>query len=86
MSKEHDAKVGAVSSSTEPVMTEMSRSLASGGCKEEESEAVVFRKSPENTLGLTETAEVLQKATEMQKHGAVFVIVDDPEWMARRVT
>lgn len=45
-----------------------------------------LRKSPGKALGLTETSEVLQKAIEMQKHGAVFVIVDDPEWMARRVT
>lgn len=45
---------GHVSSSTGPVMTRMSPSLPSGGCKEEKSETVVFRKSLENTLGLTE--------------------------------
>ena len=67
MTKEPDAKAVAVSSSMEPVTTQMSRWLASGGCTEEKREAMGFGKSPENARGLAETPKAFHEAAETQK-------------------
>ena len=67
VTNEPDAKVVTVSSSMEPVTTQMSRWLASGGCTEEKREAMGFGKSPENARGLAETPKAFHEAAETQK-------------------